>query len=97
MYAATTASAMIRRRSVILGVTLLAAITVFALVQDRVTAAGARRYVAGQRAALRAGSTPLIVDDVMRPAIAESVREAATWSSAVLLLGVAAAVTVGRR
>jgi hypothetical protein len=86
-----------RRQTVFLALALLAALVVFAAVQDRVTAAAARRYVAGQRAALRTGGTPLIVDDVMRPAIDESVREGAMWGGGVLLLGVLAAVTIGRR
>ena len=86
-----------RRQRVILAFTLVAALAVFAIVQDRVTAAGARRYVAGQRAALRAGSAPLEVDDVMRPAIDASVREGVLSGVAVVVLGVLGAVTIGRR
>ena len=68
-------------------VTLVSAVTVFAVIQDRVTAAGARRYVALQRARIAAGEPPVGVDDVMRPAIQRSLRQAGLWSGAVLVAG----------
>ena len=86
-----------RTRRVIAGVTFIAALMVFAIVQDRVTAAAARRYVAGQRAALASGAPPLNVDDIMRPAIAESVREALAWSGGVVVIGLLAAMALERR
>jgi hypothetical protein len=78
-------------------VTLGVAIIVFCVVQDRVTAAGARRYVAMQRAALAAGQPPVAVDDIMKPAIARSVRDGLLWSGGVVLAGVVIAAVAGRR
>jgi hypothetical protein len=75
------------RRRWILLVTLASAVTVFAVIQDRVTAAGARRYVTLQRARIAAGESPVGVDDVMRPVIQRSMLQAGLWSSAVLLTG----------
>jgi hypothetical protein len=81
----------------ILIATALAAVVVFAVVQDRVTAAGARRYVALQRAAL-AGRGPVVtVDQIMRPAIAQSVREGLLWGGVVLVSGVGIAAAVAAR
>lgn len=80
-------------------VSVVAALAVFLVVQDRVTAAGARRYVTLQRSAI-AGLTPRVtIDEVMRPAIDRSVRQGALWGGAVLLagLGTAAAVSSRRR
>jgi hypothetical protein len=87
----------LRGRGVIFSVAVFAAVVVFAVVQDRVTAAAARRYVAEQRAALATGSAPLLIDDVMRPAIVESVREASIWSGGVLVAGGLTAMLLGRR
>lgn len=75
----------------------IAACAVFLIVQDRVTAAGARRYVALQRAAF-AGRTPYVtIDEVMRPAVGRSVRQGALWGSVVLAAGLAMATVVSRR
>jgi len=76
---------------------MLAAVVVFAVVQDRVTAAGARRYVALQRAALAGRGPAVTVDEIMRPAIAESVREGLLWGGAVLVGGVGVAAAVRAR
>ena len=81
----------------ILIATAIAALAVFAVVQDRVTAAGARRYVELQRAAL-AGRAPLVtVDQIMGPAVAQSVREGLLWGGVVLLCGVGLAAVAARR
>jgi hypothetical protein len=78
-------------------VSAIAAPVVFVVVQDRVTAAGARRYVALQRAAV-AGRTPYVtIDEVMRPAIERSVRQGVLWGSVVLLAGLGTAAAVRRR
>lgn len=77
--------------------TALAAVVVFAVVQDRVTAAGARRYVALQRAALAGRGPAVTVDEIMRPAITESVREGLWWGGAVLVGGVGIAAAVRGR
>jgi hypothetical protein len=64
----------------------VAAAVVFCVVQDRVTAAGVREYVARQRQALAAGSpegtgqAPAVrIDDVMGPAKRRSVEQGALW------------------
>jgi hypothetical protein len=86
----------VRPRGVLIA-TALAAIVVFAAVQDRVTAAGARRYVALQRAALAGRGPAVTVDEIMRPAIAQSVREGLWWGGAVLVSGVGIAAAVAAR
>ena len=80
----------------ILWITLTLAVAVFCVVQDRVTAAGARRYVALQRAALEGRGPAVAIDDVMRPAIARSVRLALLCGGGVGAAGAAAAFVVGR-
>ena len=77
--------------------TLLAALVVFAVVQDRLTAAGARSYVAQQRARIEAGRPPIAVDAVMRPAIAGSVHAAALAAGGVTAVGLIAAAARRRR
>ena len=79
---------MLRPRT-ILGVTLVAALVVFAVVQDRVTASGARQYVTLQRAALAAGGAPITIEQVMRPAIRRSARQGSMWAAMVMAGGLA--------
>jgi hypothetical protein len=81
----------------ILIATALVAVVVFAVIQDRVTAAGARRYVALQRAALAGRGSAVTVDEIMRPAIAQSVHEGLLWGGVVLVSGVAIAAAVAAR
>ena len=78
-------------------VTLMAAVVVFCGAQDRVTAVGARRYVALQRGALAAGTAPVTIDAVMRPAITRSVEQGFLWAGAVSAAGLGAAAAVRRR
>jgi hypothetical protein len=86
----------IRPRAVLLA-TAIVAVVVFAIVQDRITAAGARRYAALQRDAL-AGRGPLVtVDQIMRPAIARSVQQGLMWGGVVLIAGVGLAGMVSTR
>jgi hypothetical protein len=85
------------RPRVILIVTALAALIVFAVVQDRVTAAGARRYATLQRDALAGRGHAVTVDEIMRPAIAQSVQQGLLWGGVVLVAGVSVAGVVGRR
>ena len=82
------------RRLVLL--TLLAALVVFAVVQDRVTADGVSRYVQLQRAALASGAPAIRIDEVMRPAIRRSVQQGLLWSGGVLLAGLAAVLMTRR-
>ena|SRR5688572_11467676 len=64
-----------------------AAIAVFLVVQDRVTAGGAREYAERQRAA-SVGQTPAVtIDEVMVPAVSRSVRAGALWGFVVLIAG----------
>ena len=70
---------------------LPAAVVVFAIVQDRITADGAQKYVALQRSALASGGSPVAVEDVMRPAIRRSVEQGALWGGLALLVGAGAA------
>ena len=81
----------------ILAIAVLAALVVFAVVQDRITAAGARRYVAIQRDAIAGRAQPVTVDEVMRPAIQRSVQQGLIWGGVVLVAGVALAKATTRR
>ncbi|HEY3092962.1 MAG TPA: hypothetical protein VGJ52_07685 [Vicinamibacterales bacterium] len=85
------------RPRVVLIVTAIAAFVVFAVVQDRVTAAGARQYVALQRDALSGRGHAVTVDEVMRPAIERSVQQGLMWGGAVLIAGAGVAGVVSRR
>ena len=70
---------------------VLAAVATFAVVQDRITADGARRYASQVREAAAAGQPPpATVDDSMQPAIAEGVRRGALWGGLVLVIGLTA-------
>jgi hypothetical protein len=88
---------MVVRARAILIVSSLAALVVFAAVQDRVTAAGARRYVALQRDAIAGHGRAVTVDEVMRPAIERSVHQGLVWGGAVLVAGASVAGVVSRR
>ena len=85
-----------RVRVVLVATALLASAT-FCVVQDRVTAAGARRYVRLQRTAMADGGPLVTIDEVMRPAIDRSVRQGLAWAGLVAGLGVTAAVAAQRR
>ena len=85
------------RPRAILVLTALAALVVFAVVQDRITADGARRYVAIQRDALAGRAQPVTVDEIMRPAVQRSVQQGLTWSGLVLAGGLTVAGAVARR
>ena len=85
----------LRPRSVVLMAIATAAV-VFCIVQDRVTADGARQYGEIQRAAAAGRGSPVSVDEIMRPAVRRSVESASLWSAAVLGAGVAAAAVLRR-
>ena len=76
--------------------TFLAALAVFCVVQDRVTAAGAQRYGAEAVAAVAAHRAVPPVDTVMGPAIRRSVRLGLAAAGGVLITGFVAAAAVGR-
>ena len=84
------------RPSVVRFVACAAALVVFCVVQDRVTAAGARQYVAIQREAFAGRAEPVTIDAVVRPAVERSVALASLSSGAVLAVGLAAAAALGR-
>ena len=80
--------------------TAVAALIVFAGVQDRRTADGVGRYVAAYREAEAAGTQlSVTIDDVMEPSVANAVRQGALWAGGVLITGMAAGAFVrsGRR
>ena len=77
--------------------TMAAAIAVFAVVQDRATASGAREYVALQRQARTDGAPAPTIDEVMAPANARSVRQGLVWGGAALALGLGLAAVISRR
>lgn len=81
-------------RRALLWLPFAAALVVFCIVQDRVTAAGARSYVAQQREALAGRAAPVTIDQVMRPAVARSVRQGLLWGGIVLMVGLGAAATL---
>jgi hypothetical protein len=85
----------VRPRAILL-ITAIAALVVFAVVQDRVTAAGARRYVAIQRDALAGRAQPVTIDEIMKPAISASVHQGLLWSAIVVVAGVSIAVVIAR-
>jgi hypothetical protein len=84
------------RPRAILVITAIAALVVFAVVQDRVTAAGARRYVTIQRDAIAGRAQPVTVDEIMKPAIASSVHQGLMWSALVLVAGAGLAMAARR-
>jgi hypothetical protein len=87
---------LLRPRAIVIA-TAIAALAVFAVVQDRVTADGARRYVALQRNALAGRGPAVTIDEIMRPAIQRSVQQGLLWGGVVLALGLGVAGAMGRR
>jgi hypothetical protein len=81
----------------ILMIAAILAVVVFSVVQDRVTAGGARQYVELQRAAAEGQRTPVTIDEIMRPAVRRSVAQASVWSAVVMVTGAITAGMVGRR
>jgi len=88
---------MVVRPRLVLVITAIVAFVVFAIVQDRVTAAGARRYVALQRDAIAGRGQSVTVDEIMRPAVERSVQQGLMWGGAVLVAGASVAGVVARR
>ena len=84
---------MIRR---ILGLTAVAALVMFCVVQDRVTAAGASRYALEALAAIDHHQPVAPIDSVMRPAVRRSVKLGLASASLVLAAGFGTAAIVSR-
>jgi hypothetical protein len=76
-------------RRAVLTIAAVAAVVVFCIVQDRVTAAGARQYVELQRAALQGRGAPVAVEHVMGPAVRQSVVRGSIWGGVVIITGAA--------
>ena len=85
------------RVRVIVLLTVAAAAIVFAYVQDRVTASGAREYVMRQGEAIERHGSSVTIDEVMDPAVDRSMWQGLKWGAMVLLAGLAAAAFVGTR
>jgi len=79
---------MVGRRTIVITTCVLAVAT-FSVVQDRVTAAGARRYAAIARQAVASGNRPPSIEEVMTPAIRASVGWGSAGAVAVLVVGLA--------
>jgi len=77
--------------------TLVAAVVVFAVVQDRLTATAARQYVRLQRAAAAGVGPAVTIDEVMKPGVHRAVRVALLSSGVVTTAGLAGAAAVARR
>jgi hypothetical protein len=86
----------VRPRAIVIA-TALVALAVFCIVQDRVTADGARRYALLQRDAIGGRGPAVTVDEIMRPAIARSVQQGVIWGGFVLVAGLGAAGAVARK
>ncbi len=79
------------RSRVIIVVTCALALATFAVVQDRVTAAGARLYAATARAAIARGTEGVRLEEVMAPAIRRSLRWGVASGGTVLVVGLTVA------
>jgi hypothetical protein len=80
-----------------LAIAVVLAAVVFSIVQDRLTAAGARQYVDLQRAAAEGRRSPVTVDEIMKPAVRRSVAQASLWSAVVMVAGAAVAFAIRDR
>ena len=80
-----------RARAVLL-TAFVAAVVVFCVVQDRVTARGAQQYAQRQRLALAGDAIPVTIDEVMAPAVRRSVQQGLLWSAVVMAAGVVLAM-----
>lgn len=77
--------------------TCVAALVVFAGIQDRLTVAGVGRYVSWQREALAGRRSAVTIDEVMSPAVARGVRQGTLWGGVVLIGGLGATFVARRR
>jgi hypothetical protein len=86
----------LRPRAIVV-ITAVVALAVFCVVQDRVTAAGARRYTALQRDALAGRGRAVTIDEIMQPAIERSVQQGLYWGGGVMAAGLGVAGAAARR
>ena len=82
-------------RAVVL--TCVAALVVFAIVQDRLTSAGVGQYVSAYRDAAAGRRPAVTIDEVMKPAVARAVQHGALWGGAVLAVGLGSTLAARRR
>ena len=82
-------------RSVLLA-SAVASLAVFCAVQDRVVAAGVGRYLDMKRQALAGRGPDVSVDEVLQPAVRDSVRRGLLWGGGVLMAGCGLAFAVRR-
>lgn len=75
----------------------IAAIVVFAVVQDRVTVAGVGEYVSAYRDVAAGRRPPVTIDEIMEPAVIRGVRQGALWGGVVLVAGLGGTLAVRRR
>jgi hypothetical protein len=79
------------------GLVVLAAVMTFCLVQDAETSAGVGRYITAQRAALAGRGPRVTVDEIMRPANRQAVREGMVWSGRVAMTGLIGVLVYRRK
>ena len=77
--------------------TCIAAIVVFAVVQDRVTVAGVGEYVSAYRDAAAGRRPPVTIDEIMKPAVRRAVWQGALWGGAVVAAGLGGTIAARRR
>jgi hypothetical protein len=77
--------------------TCIAAIVVFAAVQERLTVAGVGQYVSAYRDAAAGRRPPVTIDEIMKPAVTRAAWVGALWAGAVLIAGVGGTLAVRRR
>ena len=77
--------------------TCIAAIVVFAVVQDRVTVAGVGEYVSAYRDAAAGRRPPVTIDEIMKPAVTRAAWQGALWGGAVLVAGLGGTIATRRR
>jgi len=77
--------------------TCVAALVVFAGVQDRLTVAGVGQYLTLQREAIAGRRPAITIDEVMKPAVARGVQQGTVWGGLVLIAGLSGTLVVRRR
>ena len=77
--------------------TCIAAIVVFAAVQERLTVAGVGQYVSAYRDAAAGRRPPVTIDEIMKPAVTRAAWQGALWGSVVLIAGLGGTIAVRRR
>jgi hypothetical protein len=75
------------RARTVIAITFALAFAVFCIVQDRITAEGARRYVTLQREALAGRGPYVTIEEIMQPAIDRSVRGGLLAAGGVVVIG----------